>query len=334
MAAADDRRGMSTWTVDTAGMLSPELVECLTAAVAAPSIHNTQPWLFRVRDTTIDVYADRERGLAVLDPSGRELTISVGTAVLNLRAAILARGRLPMLTLLPDPRQPDLMARVLVGGFVHPPVVARRLAGAIPRRHSNRRPFTGGDLPETVVADLRAAAVTEGADLVFADPPLREAILSVVRTAQNRRHDDPDYLVELAAWTAPQHGRRDGVPAVAYAPPDPDVRIPLRDFGLAHPIRPGWPAVFEDDPTLAVLYTPTDTPYAWLRAGQALERVLLTATAEGLQSTLMTQPLEYPALRALFDDSARGAVAQAIIRIGYGHAAPPSPRRPVTEFLL
>ncbi|NUT08668.1 MAG: nitroreductase [Hamadaea sp.] len=310
------------------------IAECLDAAVAAPSIHNTQPWRFLLREHCIDVYADRSRQLAVIDPDGRELTISVGAAVLNLRVALLARGYKPLYALLPDPAQPDLMARVTIGDRTQPTYLARRLAGAIPRRHSNCRPFRSAELPETVLDELGEAAASEGGYLMIADPPLRDGVLGVVRRAETLRRTDPDYLVELAGWTAPEPGRREGVPLVAYAPPDRAERIPLRDFGLAHPARHAWPGVFEDEPTVAILYGSGDSPYAWLRAGQALERVLLTATANGAQSTLMTQPLEYADLRALFDDSAQGRVAQAVIRLGYGHESPPSPRRALADVLM
>src|SRR5258707_1068424 len=70
---------------------------CLEAATRAPSIHNSQPWLFRLRAGGIDVLADRQRRLRAIDPRGRELLISVGAAILNLRVAILGHGRTPVL---------------------------------------------------------------------------------------------------------------------------------------------------------------------------------------------------------------------------------------------
>jgi nitroreductase len=47
------------------------LSRCVRSAVAAPSLHNSQPWLFRIADGGVDVYADRSRRLDVLDPAGR-----------------------------------------------------------------------------------------------------------------------------------------------------------------------------------------------------------------------------------------------------------------------
>jgi hypothetical protein len=110
--------------------------------------------------------------------------------------------------------------------------------------------------------------------------------------------------------------------------------MPIRDFGLIRPVRRRSRVPFEDEPTIAVLYTAGDTRWEWLRAGQALERALLTATVRGVATTLMTQPLEIPELRALLADSARGRVPQAIVRFGYGPPSPPSPRRSVSDVLL
>lgn len=325
---------MTTWTVDGHGRLTPALTDCLSAAGAAPSIHNTQPWRFDVHDEQIDVYADRLRQLDVLDPSGREMFISVGAAVLNLRVAVLAHGRLAVFQPFPDPTRPDLAARVSVDRPESAPYIARQLAWAISQRHTNRHPFTSEAIPEEVQTELAAAAEIEGADLFFADPPLSHAILSTVRTAHTRQRADADYVLELAAWTRPSRARRDGVPAAAFAPPDLDERIPLRDFGLAYPAKMAWPAVFEDDPAVAVIYTDGDHPADWLAAGQALERVLLTATLRRVQATPMTQPLEIPQLRSLFDDSANGRVAQIILRLGYGTQSMGTPRRPVSDLLL
>src|SRR5262245_55774431 len=86
-------RAMSTvidqWSIGPRGEPGPLLRECLEAAVAAPSIHNSQPWRFRVTALGVDVFADRDRGLHVIDPIGRELLISIGAAVFNLRASML-----------------------------------------------------------------------------------------------------------------------------------------------------------------------------------------------------------------------------------------------------
>jgi nitroreductase len=310
------------------------LRECLQAATAAPSVHNTQPWLFQVRPGGVDVYADRRRAVPVVDPRGRELLISVGAATFNLRVAILAHGRVPVQRLWPDPREPDLVARVTIGPHATVPETARRLAQAIPHRHTNRRPFAGVPVPSEVLADLADAAAIEGGRLLVADAEVRHAVLSLVRTAENRWRSDPAYWSELAAWTADRPERRDGIPPAAFGPWSAMEAVPLRDFGLIQPTRGRYATDFENPPTIALLYTAADTRDQWVRAGEALERVLLTATVRGVATTPMTQPLEIPKLRDLLTDAAGGSVAQAILRLGYGPPGTPSPRRAVEDCLI
>jgi hypothetical protein len=317
------------------GALTSMVSSWLRAAVAAPSIHNTQPWRFRVRDHHIDVFADQSRRLRVIDPRGRELFISVGAALMNLRVAMLADGRTPMLRLTSGGREPDLVAQVTPGPNAPVSDTVRLLAEAIPHRHTNRRPFEPTAVPPEVIADLGTAAAVEGAQLVVVDSSaMRDAVLSVVRTAEHLRRRDPAYLKELAEWTQSVGDRRDGVPPEAFGPWSALEVIPLRDFGLVNPTRRRTTVQFETEPTIAVLYTTGDEPEHWLRAGQALERTLLTATVRGLASTLMTQPLELPELRELFTDSAENRVAQVILRFGYGPPSAPSPRRPLDSFLF
>lgn len=326
------RPDAEAWTV-TASAPGPSLRGCLEAAVAAPSIHNTQPWRFRIRDHGIDVLTDPGRRLKVLDPQGRELLISVGAAVFNLRVAMLAHGRTPLVQLLPASGNPDLVARVAVGVPVRITQTARLLAQAIPRRHSNRRPFADVAIPAEVLAELGDAVAAEGAVLTVLDRSSRATALSVIRTAENRWRHDPAYWAELAAWTRQTPGRRDGVPAEAFGPWAAMEGVPIRDFGLVQPIPNRWTVPFERQPTLAVVYTTADGRREWLRAGQAMQRALLTASVRGLASSLLSQPLEVPELRAtLIDDGVR--FPQVILRLGYGRPSAPSPRRSVLDVLV
>src|SRR6266536_5394033 len=322
------------WSISAGGGIGSALTACLQAAVAAPSIYNTQPWRLRVLRGAIELYADRERQLPVVDPHGRELAISVGAALLNLRVAILRHHRLPLTRLLPDPGQPDLAARVVLGPPAEPDLTIRALAEAIPHRHTNRRPFTRVTIPPEVLAELTAAALVEGGRLTVLDEPTRRDVLGVVRSAELRLRGDPTYRDELNTWTSGEPARDDGVSRTEFGPWDALETLPLRDFGLTRPTEPRRSAQFEPDPTLVVLSTVGDSSDLWLRAGQSLERLLLTATVRGLATTPMTQPLEIPELRELLTPAGGGRSPQVILRIGYGPASPTSTRRPLHEVLV
>ncbi|GAA1737327.1 nitroreductase family protein [Luedemannella helvata] len=325
---------MHGWAVAHDGEPGPLLRECLEAAVLAPSIFNTQPWRFRPTSAGVDVLADRGRRVGVIDEYGRELLISVGAAVFNLRVAMLARGRQAVLSLLPDGPHAERVACVRAGARVAGSDTVAALARAIPRRRTNRRPFADVPVERWMIDELVRAAEAEGAELTVADLDARGAVLEVVRFAERRWRAQPNYLAALEWWTRCDIGRLDGVPPEAYGPWSAAERMPLRDFGLVHPLRKRAVERFEDTSTIAVLSTRTDGPEAWLRGGQALERVLLTATVRGLATTPLTQPLEIPALRALVCGPGTTRHPQAIIRIGYGPPCAPSPRRPLAEVLL
>ncbi|HEU5109082.1 MAG TPA: universal stress protein [Micromonosporaceae bacterium] len=326
-----DRGTAAAWAVSVDGRPGPLLDECLRAAIAAPSVHNTQPWRFRLRGGAVEVLADPARGLSVTDPGRRELTISVGAAVLNLRVAMLARGRVPVSLPLPDPAEPDLLARVTPGQPARDRGTAQLLNRAIPRRRTNRRPFLNVPVPPAVTADLVAAAEAEGCRLAVLAPRRRDDVLRLVRAAEERRRADPTYLAELKRWTGNEPGRRDGVPPAAWGPPP--ASLPLRTFGPVAPVHRRSSVEFEEEPMIAVLYSRGDDPAEWLRAGGSMERVLLTATVHGLASTPMTQPVELPDLRDLLADRGDG-VAQAVIRFGYGPLSPPTPRRELADVLI
>jgi nitroreductase len=319
--------------INQAPLTVADLTDCVRAAIAAPSLHNSQPWRFRIRPDGVDVSADRRRQLRVIDPSGRELMISIGAAVFNLRIAVRNQLRVPLVRLLPDPAEPDLMARVTAGRPAPPDPEVAALAAAIPLRHTNRRPFAPTVVPADVIDRLVAAARREGAHLAVAGPVGRSAILSLVRTAEGRLRSHGVYRAELTEWTRPARGRRDGIPPTALGPWDALETLPMRDFGLTQPWLHRPVEAFEPYPTIVVLSTDGDTTADWLRAGQALQRVLLVATEERLSATPLSQPLEIAELRELLTDTATGRWAQMILRLGYGQPAAPVPRRPLADVL-
>jgi nitroreductase len=310
------------------------LREGVLAATAAPSVHNTQPWLFQLRDSGVDVYVDRRRQLTSLDPDGREMYVSVGAAVFNLRVALRARGWRTEAAFVPGIGT-DLAARIDVRGQVEITPAARALADAIQRRHTNRRPFSDVPVPDEIMADLTRAATAEGADLVVTDGALRDGVLSLTRTADQRLRQDVGYRIELGRWTNPGGmGRRDGVPRQAFGPRAKDGALPLRDLALGI----GAPATFvefEPEPTIVLLLSVGDESADWLRVGAALQRVWLTATVRGLAATPLTQVMEVPPLRALLADSATDRVVQSVLRIGYPTSGTAStPRRGLADVIV
>jgi len=312
----------------------------VAAATAAPSLHNAQPWRFRhvSGSRTLELRADLDRAMPKADPDLRGLHLGCGAALFNLRVAVADGGRHADVDMLPDPADPQLLATLRVLDVHRADRELARLSPAISRRHTSRHPFEDRVIPAVVREALRDAAEREGAQLVFPDRWHTESLLDHVRDAEGRDSADAAYLEEMRAWTRvgakETEAARDGIPDYAFGPSRRGGRAPVRDFAGRRPV-PGRPtAVFETAPNLALLGTTQDRPADWLRAGEAMERVLLLATLHGLATSLTSHSLERQDLRELARDpaSAMGFV-QMVLRLGYGPAGAASPRRPVEQVL-
>jgi nitroreductase len=309
------------------------LLDAVRAAILAPSMHNSQPWRFRLAGDGLEIWADRGRQLPVADRSGWAVGIACGAAATNAQLALGAAGVGTQLRLRPEPGRPDLLVRLVATARRPPTPREVALCRAIPDRHSNREPFTDKPVPADARAALRGAAADRGAwlELLVGRVPLA-LVAEITAAADTVLRADETYRRELAEWSGREAGTGHGIPlaAAGLAPAGHDL-LAMRDFGgTRRPERD-----FESDPLVAVLGTAGDTPYDHLVAGVALQQVLLTATEAGLAASLLSQPIEVPAAREqLRLGLGRYGSPQMLARIGYGWPATASPRRPVSDVIV
>lgn len=317
--------------------LSPDQVaELLVTAGHAPSLHNSQPWRFRVTPQVIELYADRERTLPVIDPGCREMRMACGAALFNLRLGLHGHAIRPTVTILPDPGRPDLIATIRNGGRKPATPEQRELLRAVARRRTNRHPFTDIAVIPAELHALRRAALDEGAWLhIVQEQRQRVRLQELASQAHRLQMKDPAFRAELERWTGTEPGRVDGVPAAAGGPlPASQRRWVLRDFRGASASGPAGAGLFEEEPVIAVLTAHLTGDQADIQVGQALERVLLTATINGLSVSFLSQVVEVPGTR----EELRRLVAgtrppQAVLRIGRGWPVIATPRRPVADLV-
>lgn len=302
----------------------------------APSILNSQPWRWRLDGSVLDLYAEHSRRLAVTDPDGRLATVSCGAALHHVRAALAAEGWRVEVDRLPDPADPDHLARLTITGTVPITAAALREVQTIRVRRTDRRPV--GDVPVDAgqLRALAAAAEAEGARLHILD---RHGILELAGAAsfaQRAEADDESWQAELAYWTGGTRPSGAGIPDYAIPASPTQTTVPGRDFGHAGTMPVG--AEHDKAATFAILYGDEDMPLGWLRAGEALSATWLAATALGISVLPMSATVELAATRATLRRLLSG-VGEPYLVVRLGHAdpdracAPYVPRLPAEQLI-
>ena len=322
------------------GSPAQQLEFLLQYAVLAPSSHNSQPWLFRIDGDAVELYADRSRGLPVVDPDDRELTISCGAALLNLRIAMRHFGRRDVVELLAKPHDSDLLARVRAGDPYNATPEDQLLFRSIPKRRTVRVKFEDRTLPDAMLVDLQTAARIEGASLeIVRGETRRGAVVDLVAEGDRVQMSNKSFRRELAAWVRPNRSSaKDGIPGYGFGLTDflsvggPFV---LRTFDLGGFQAAKDRELADGSPVLAVLSTEADTTRDWLAAGQALQRILLHARSHEICASFLNQPVELEELRPHLRDALDlTGFPQLVLRMGYGQDVRPTPRRDVNEVLI
>ncbi len=317
--------------------------DAVAKAALAPSIHNTQPWAFVLDGPVISMRSEPSRRLQVLDPLGRQMTMSIGCALLNLRVAIAAAGYRARVDRFPEPADPQLVARVTLvepSSGAGPDLLLAELDGAVARRRTNRRAFAAEALPKHLLKRLTEAVTAEQVVLVAVEQPAhRQAVARLTRLANELEESDPAYIAELRAWTTDDLRRKDGVQAFSApsSPPAGRVRdeLPLRDFDTRHM---GWlPSHVGSDAGqyLFVLASRDTTRTGWLHAGEALERLWLVATTHEVALSPITQAVEVATTHdALRSELGLSVDPLAVLRIGRAPRTEPTRRRDLRDMII
>jgi nitroreductase len=336
---------LGAWEVDPAkfprdGSNADKARFAVRYAILAPSSHNTQPWRFAAVEDELLLIADRSRQLKVIDPDDRELIISCGAALFNLRVAFAHFGVPIVITPFPRSSDPDLVARIQL--LAHGPSASElgELIGAIPQRATNRYAFAEAECPGELLAGIKAAAEAEGAQASLAtSAATRREVAGLIAQADRRQFADAAFRRELARWVQPSR-RDDGMPAYSQGievladAATPIVAMAIRTFDIGKGVAASHEQLARGSPLLVALSTSTDDNEAWLACGQALERVLLVVAKAGYAASYLNQPIEVAELRVrLAELMATAGSPQLLLRIGRGPIVPHSPRRPLADVL-
>jgi hypothetical protein len=296
------------------------------AAILAASPHNTQPWLFKVTDSSIDLCIDTQRNVGALDPFLREEHLGIGCALENLLLAAPANGYVATVTLQPGPLEPitnsaDTKPRLLahidfalakpLKDDLYDDVVIRKREGpdlyaAIPHRHTNRAPY---DPHKPLPPDfLNALALLPGGEanikiFLFTAEDDRKKIAAISSAANVEIYSDPNVKRASEIWvrtkwsSVQQH--RDGLTIDAFGlPPIADAVAKMMTPGMlrwaaSRSTQNGYANLMLTAPLIGIIAV--RDRYAreqCLRAGRLWQRAHLFATAHQIAARPCNESVE------------------------------------------
>jgi hypothetical protein len=315
----------------------PTLEELVRMAMLAANGHNTQPWSFRLEGQKVSILPDFARRTPVVDPDDHHLFVSLGCATENLVIAGAALGRASAVSIV-DGQEPRI--DIALGSAPEGP---QELYQAIPLRQSTRSPYDGKAVSREDLALLTAAAREEGVAVqFFTEPADRDAILDFVVAGNSAQMDDPAFVRELSDWLRFSATRAvetgDGLFSACSGNPVLPEWIGRRLFPLV--FKKGsendkYRAQVQSSAGIAVFTGDQAGPRHWIAVGRAFERFALQATALGIRTAHLNQPVEVPAVRAEFARwlGKPDARPDLVVRFGRAPAMPMSLRRPVSAVL-
>jgi nitroreductase len=261
------------------------------------------------------------------------MLVSCGVALNHCVVALAALGWRSKIHRFPNPAEPTHLASI----ELHRQTAGEldiALAAAIPRRRTDRRFFSEWEVSRADIALMGARAARMGVSMRRIEPStdIRAALAQAVWTHAT----DSEYLGELTVWSG-RYASLAGVPARSAPESDPNAPIPGRFFAGTALEQPAEAVPTDDHGALLALGTADDDDLARLRAGEATSLVLLTATALGLATCPVTEPLELGETRdAIRADAFDGEqFPQMLLRVGWAPVnadpLPSTPRRPLDD---
>ena len=316
----------------------PELAEFIRYACLAANGHNSQPWKFRVNNSQIDILPDLARRTDVVDPDDHHLFVSLGCAAENLAITAAAHGRPADVEILSGTKT-EIHAALGRGGAQESP-----LYEAIPFRQSTRSVYDGRAVSPSEMRALETAARQEGVEvLFFTEPQQREAVLEFVVAGNSAQMQDPAFVAELRDWIrfTPNEALVNGDGLFTACSGNPVLPNPLGDFMFdrfftEEAENDKYRDHIRSSAGIAVFIGDRADPEHWIRVGRSFERFALQATARGIRTAHINQPIEVEDIRPDFASwlGQPDARPDLVIRFGYAPALPMSMRRPVQDVMI
>ncbi len=329
-----------TWAVPGIMAETKVIEDAVRLAGRAPSLYNSQPWLWVADSGRLDLFLDPSRVLQT-DRSTREAHISCGAVLDHLRVAMAAAGWMTTVDRFPAPNNPQHLARLEFTALDYVTDEQRGRADAILKRRTDRLPFMAPVMAPTMWDSfepvLRSRVDVDAVRLDVLPDELRPRLAEASQITESLRLYDSWYHSELDWWTAPFEAS-EGIPYSALVSAAESDRVGVnRVFPLTHN-RERRADIGPDCSKIVMLSTDDDSPSNALACGEALSTVLLECTMAGFATCPLAHLTELSVSRELLAAvTGHTDLPQVLIRVGLAPAldevSPATPRRPLADVL-
>jgi hypothetical protein len=316
-------------------VVSVQMQELVRYAILAASGHNTQPWQFAIKENAIEIHPDYMRHLPAVDPTDRELWISLGCALENLLIAARVSGYAARVIY---PSANDFIRIELTTDKPQ----TNKLFDAIPLRQNTRSEYDGQPVKTADLDQVQAVSLEPGVVLHFVTNPSElETVLEYVNQGNLSQYADKEFVNELLHWLRftkkEALASRDGLYSAASGNPQVPRWLGQRVVGGLTPQQQADTDAkkLRSSPGAVVIASESEDKTAWVRTGQVYERMALTMTSLNIKSAFLNQPIEVAEVRRQFQSAIKlgNALPQLLVRFGYADSMPRSLRRPLEQVI-
>ena len=308
-------------------------IRLIEQATKAPSGHNAQPWLFKIKSGGIEICADTTRRLPVVDPNDRELFVSLGCATENLCITATQEGYAPEVHI-------EANGKIFVSLEKGKEVQPDTLASQIDLRQTTKRKYDGKLIDKEKLRILNAVHCYPGVSVYFYErgSSTFDTLAQYIFRGNEVQMNNVPFINELKSWMRynrkHQNEHLDGLSYATFGAPNLPKSIARsiisKSINARTQNKTDRMNIYSSS-HLVLLTTQKNTVEEWINLGRTLERFLLTTTSLGIANAYLNQPNETPQLAQEMTQnlSLKGEYPTILLRIGYGKRRAYSKRRPV-----
>lgn len=307
-------------------------------AIKAPSGHNTQPWLFKINNASIEIHPNLNKSLSVVDFDNRELFVSLGCATENLCIAASEKGYSPIVSI---EKNGVIKIELTKSNAVTPDPLFRQ----IEVRQTNRSVYNGNIIPDDTIRNLQS--LTVGSTITMYCHKTGTADFDTIATYIYRGNtiqmQDEAFKKELKEWMRynkkHQNETNDGLSYAVFGAPNLPKFIvkPIMSNVINEKSQNKSDRKRIKSSSHFILFTTqNNTIEEWINLGRKLEHFLLKSTEMGIIHAYMNQPNEIRELAAQMAESLNinDEYPTILLRIGYGERMPYSKRKEIRYVVM